>query len=142
MPKQRADRRADYAAIRGKRKFYQTLIAELAAFAESEFELNKIAGGSNETIRAQLECVWNQTGKKPKQLEDALEAPPLAAHIWQWFISLNNGRGSNGMESARITPDQVKGWMWFNGIPSLELWERKAIAALDNVWFAAQRNAK
>lgn len=42
----------------------------------------------------------------------------------------------------RITPDQVKDWMWFNGVPALELWERKAIAALDAEWFAAQRKAK
>lgn len=46
------------------------------------------------------------------------------------------------MESARITPDQVKGWMWFNGIETLELWEKRAIASLDDVWFAAQRKAK
>lgn len=46
------------------------------------------------------------------------------------------------MEAARITPDQVKGWMWFNGIATLELWEKRAIAALDNVWFAAQRKSK
>lgn len=46
------------------------------------------------------------------------------------------------MESSRITPDQVKGWMWFNGVPSLELWERKAINAIDSAWFAHQRKGK
>jgi len=46
------------------------------------------------------------------------------------------------MEAGRITAGDVKNWMWFNGIASLELWERQAIAALDNCWFASQRKTK
>jgi hypothetical protein len=78
------------------------------------------------------------TGRKPQQLQDAVECPPLAGHVWGWFIGLNNERGNNGMSASRITADNVKSWMWFNGIERLELWERKAITALDDVWMRHQ----
>ena len=141
MPEQRSDCRASYTAVRGKRKFYQALIADLAAFAASEFELNALQEDGT-PLRAHLESLWRNSGEQPKQLAEAPALPALAAHVWGWFIELDKGRGNNGMEAARITPDQVTGWMWFNGVLSLELWERKAIAALDNVWFAAQRKVK
>ena len=82
-----------------------------------------------------------QTGKRPQQLEDCPDLPPLAAHIWGWFIGLCNERGNNGMSASRITAENVKSWMWFNGVTSLELWERRAISALDTCWMIAQNDA-
>jgi hypothetical protein len=86
--------------------------------------------------------VWRQTGKQPKQLAEAVTVPELATHVWGWFCQLHNERGSNGMEQNKITADRVKDWCWFNGVVSLELWERQAIRALDNCWFMLQRKAK
>jgi hypothetical protein len=85
-----------------------------------------------------LNSEWRQSGKKPQQLEDAPELPEHAAHLWSQFLQLHNSRGNNGMEANRITADKVKDWMWFNGLSSLELWEKKAIHALDNCWFESR----
>jgi len=93
-------------------------------------------------LRAHLESLWRSSGKKPQQLEDAPPLPEHGAHVWGWFVQLHNGLGSNGMEQSKITAHDVKDWMWFNGIASLELWERQAIADLDNCWFASQRKTK
>lgn len=65
----------------------------------------------------------------------------MAAHIWGWFCELHQERGSNGMEAGRITSTMMKDWCWASG-NTLDLWERKAIRAVDIVWFASQRNDK
>lgn len=70
----------------------------------------------------------------PQQLQNVPELPPPAAHLWAWFISISNERGNNGMSALKITADNVKSWMWFNGVNEIEPWERRAISALDNVW--------
>jgi hypothetical protein len=100
--------------------------------------LNALADGTKETLRAQLECAWRQTGRQPRQLAEAATIPVHGAHVWDWFIQLHNGRGSNGMEASKITAHDVKNWMWFNGIPSLELWEKRAISELDNAYFMSK----
>lgn len=45
------------------------------------------------------------------------------------------------MSPSRITAENVKNWMWFNGVRSLELWEKKAISSLDTCWMLAQNDA-
>ena len=45
------------------------------------------------------------------------------------------------MSASRISAENVKSWMWFNGIRSLESWERRAISALDTCWMNAQGDA-
>lgn len=64
----------------------------------------------------------------------------LAGHVWGWFLELHQERGSNGMEANRITSTAMKDWQWASG-NMLELWERKAIKAIDNAWFFAQKKA-
>ena len=46
------------------------------------------------------------------------------------------------MSASRITAENVKSWMWFNGVSSLELWERRAIVAMDDVWMRHQSEDK
>lgn len=89
------------------------------------------------SLRTHLNSRWRQSGKKPKLLEDALEAPPLAFHLWEWFLQLNEERGSNGMGPNRITAQLMKDWCWKTG-NVLELWERKAISRIDTKWMEAQ----
>lgn len=86
------------------------------------------------TLRHHLKIIWDKKGVMPQQLQDAPGLPPLAAHVWRWFVGLCNERGNNGMSVSRITSENIKSWMWFNGVDSIELWERKAIAAMDDVW--------
>ena len=59
--------------------------------------------------------------------------------MWGWFLSLNSERGNNGMSASRITAENVKSWMWYNGVESIELWERRAISKLDSLWMSHQQ---
>lgn len=72
-------------------------------------------------------------------LKSAPECPPLAAHVWGWFLELNSERGSNGMEAGRITSQMMRDWCWATG-NKLELWERKAIRRLDDVFMRSLKN--
>ena len=85
--------------------------------------------------------MWRQTGKQPQQLANVAALPAHAAHLWGWFISLNNERGNNEMGPSRITAQNVKDWMWFNGLNAIELWEKKALKEADNVWISLQKSA-
>ena len=42
------------------------------------------------------------------------------------------------MSDSRITARDVQSWSWFTGITP-ELWERRALRALDNAWMRAKR---
>lgn len=109
------------------------------AFVSGELKLSaKQQDGA--TLRDHLNSAWRQSGRKPQQLEDCPELPPLAAHLWGYFVGLCGERGNNGMAESRITAQNVKDWMWFNGVKHLELWEKKALRAADNVWMQQQNS--
>lgn len=111
------------------------------AFVGDELTLNE-PQADGATLRHHLQAVWSKTGEKPQQLVDAAECPRLAAHVYGWFASLNNERGNNGMSVLRITADDVKNWAWFNGLAAPELWERRAIAAMDDVWMRQHQETR
>ena len=85
------------------------------------------------TLRDHLNSLWRQSGVKPQQLEEAVDLHPLGAHVWICFAELNNERGSNGITADRITARQMIDWCWATG-STLELWERRAIRAIDAAW--------
>lgn len=70
-------------------------VNETIAFCKREFE-QAISGKTGSSIREQLENVWRQTGKKPKELEDLVELPSSMIEVWSWFITLHESRSSNG----------------------------------------------
>jgi hypothetical protein len=86
--------------------------------------------------------VWRLTGKKPQQLADAPELPASVVAVWQYFLSVNaeRGNGMNGPE--KLTAQNLRDWMWLNGVPHLELWERRALMAVDRLWLAQQNKPK
>jgi len=104
-------------------------------------ELSVIVDGTAESLRAQLESVWRQTGKQPRQLAELPELPPLAKHLWVWFVDMNNSEREVGMDVSRITASSMIAWQWATG-NTLELWERKALRAIDAAWIAMQRKSK
>jgi hypothetical protein len=92
------------------------------------------------SLREHYNSVWRQTGKQPAALASAPELPVDGVHVWDLFLRLHNERGSNGMEANRITAKDVIDWCWFNGVESIDLWERKAIRALDMTYFRTRDN--
>lgn len=97
-------------------------------FARQEF---KLGSGSN-SIRDQLNLVWKNTGKKPKELEELLDLPESTIHIWNWFIDLSNSRSSNGFGANPLSYSEI--WSYFNLMQiTPDEWEVKLIKALDNI---------
>lgn len=78
--------------------------------------------------------VWRQTGEEPEALRDAVQLPELTTYLWNWFCEMHLQRESGGMGPGRITSQTMIDWSWETG-NTLDLWERKAIRAIDNVWF-------
>jgi len=107
-------------------------------YARAEAELSAIVEGTKETLRMQLENVYRQTGKKPRQLIDAPELPECGRYLWMWFVDMNNSEREVSMTVSRITASSMIAWQWATG-NILALWERKALRAIDAVWIEAQR---
>ena len=77
---------------------------------------------------------WKLSGVKPKELADAPEFPVCGMQVWTYFVDLCRERVD---AKSRITASAVRDWCWVTGI-ELELWERKAIRALDITWVNAR----
>ena len=104
----------------------------MVAFAVSEKALcAREEDGS--TIRDHLNSLWRQSGIEPEQLRNAPQLPALGAHVWAYFCQLNLERGMHAMGPARITSRDMVDWCESTGT-TLDLWERAAIRAIDNVW--------
>ena len=99
-------------------------------YALLEFSLNELQG-DNKPLREHLNNIWRQTGRKPPKLEDS-PLPPLAKHVWEYFVDLHNERMSINPKSM-ITSTHMRDWCWLNEV-ELELWERLAIKKLDAAW--------
>lgn len=104
----------------------------MVAFVESEIKLNQ-PQGDKATLRHHLTVVWEKTGKQPQQLIDAKPLPQAGAHLWRWFMDMNAMRNNNGVTESLLSARDLIDWCWFSG-QSLELWERRAIRAMDIAW--------
>lgn len=62
--------------------------------------------------------------------------PPLGDYLWRWFAELSALRQSTGMGPSRLTRAEIHAWEADEG-HALELWERRAIIAIDAAWFAS-----
>ena len=69
----------------------------------------------------------------PQQLLDAPDCPPLAKHVWGYFLELSQTRTSSGFGASRLTRQEIHTWEIDEGI-SLDRWERQAIMRLDAVY--------
>lgn len=87
-------------------------------------------------MRDQLNSVWRQTGKKPKELDELLELPQSCLSVWKWFIDLHNARGSNGFGINPITYTEIKSYFDLIDLQPEE-WEVTLIKLLDNEALAA-----
>ena len=87
---------------------------------------------SGSTVRQQLESVWRQTGKKPKELEEVVSLPESCYKVWKIFIELNNKRSSNGFGVNPISYQEMHAYCQLHGT-ELELWEITVINKFDSV---------
>lgn len=83
--------------------------------------------------------VERQTGRKPQQLQDAVDLPQDTAYLWAYFIELHSYRESNGFSLSRITPRNIKDWCWLTG-NELDFWEKRAIMMIDNVFLNSKND--
>ncbi len=88
------------------------------------------------TRRAHLESAERQTGPRPVDL-DGPELPADGSHIWQWFLELSAGRGSNGFGPDPISWLDLLAWMALTGTITRPA-EIDAIMALDRAWLVAR----
>jgi hypothetical protein len=56
--------------------------------------------------------------------------PPLAAHLWRWWLELCETRGGTGFGPAPLTRHDLHAWEADEG-RAIEPWERRAIFRLD-----------
>lgn len=74
--------------------------------------------------------VWNQTGIKPKELEELLELQREQYEIWGWFMELNEARSSSGFGLNPITYSDIDAYFRLQNIIP-EKWEIDTIKRLD-----------
>ncbi|MGE4043588.1 MAG: hypothetical protein AB7F35_01950 [Acetobacteraceae bacterium] len=88
------------------------------------------------TRRAHLESVERQTGRRPAEL-DGPELPADGAHLWEWFLELCAGRGSNGFGPNPISWLDLLAWTTLTGTITRPA-EIEAIMTLDRSWISQQ----
>jgi hypothetical protein len=111
------------------------IAADFAEFAAAQFELSAVQD-DGEPLREHLMAAWRQTGKMPKQLEDA---PPLPDHceaIWRTFLELHAGRGNTGFGPARLAYNDFDGYQRVTG-QRLSAWEIAMIRSADSAYLAS-----
>lgn len=83
------------------------------------------------TLRDQLESVWRQTGRKPKELENLIQLPESCYQVWKWFLELNAARTGSGFGVNPITYTEIHCYMTLMQITPEE-WEISLIRRFDN----------
>jgi hypothetical protein len=104
----------------------------LLAFAESEFRLST-PQEDGATLRDHLKSIHRQTRIMPEELMQP-DLPDAAAHLWGYFAELSQDR-MTPIGPQRITPAMLRDFQWMHGV-QLDLWERRALRAIDQAFFA------
>lgn len=69
-------------------------------------------------------------------LDNAPPMPPLAAHLWEWWLELAETRTSSGFGPNPITRHDVHAWEADEN-RRLRSWERRLIFRIDALWRAS-----
>lgn len=127
--------------IRFRRKLHCLIIfdpeeiEQAIEFSKQEFKFNtKSKDGF--TLRQQLESVWRQIGKKPKELENLITLPESCYFVWKCFSDLHNARSSNGYSLNPINYTEIKSYFYLIDIVPEE-WEVSLIRRFDNEFLIA-----
>jgi YbbR domain-containing protein len=74
--------------------------------------------------------VWQQTGVKPKELENLVELKQEYYEIWSWFTELNESRTSNGFGMNPISYSDIAAYFNLQQITPHK-WEVDTLRRLD-----------
>lgn len=85
--------------------FFREHVTELEAYAEAQFDLNRIPEGSKSTKRAQLQQVEKSTGRKMPALH--MELPPAFGYVWITYLEVSRGNP--------LTYTEIKAWCDLTG---------------------------
>lgn len=96
-------------------------------------------GADGVTLRAKLEHIAATTKRRPAALDTA-EIPPQAAHVFGWFLELNQGRKSNGFGLDPLGWGDIRDWSDLTATP-LRPHEVRLLKRLDTT-FLNVMNAK
>lgn len=79
--------------------------------------------------------VWQQTGEKPKELDNLKELPTACYPAWKAFIQLHNSRSSSGFGINPIPYSEIAA---YSAVMKEELddWEVNLIKEFDSVALA------
>ncbi len=83
------------------------------AAAEHVFRMSR-RGEDGVPLRAKLEKVRQNRGTRVAEL-DGPEIPKPLAHVWTWFLELDQSRTSNGMGPNPITFPDIQAWAEMTG---------------------------
>lgn len=106
-----------------------TSINELVAYCKQEFN-SAVSGSTGSSIRDQLMSAWEQSGVKPKELENLFELKKEHYELWSWFMELNESRTSNGFGMNPISYSDIAAYFSLQGIVP-DKWEIDTLRRLD-----------
>ena len=101
------------------------------AFAEHQFELDKIVEGS--TVREHLEVAQRHSGRVPEMLANAPPLPDGCETLWRDFVHLRENAGGNGFGPNRIAYGEIDAYQRLGGF-RFEAWEIDAIRRTDTAF--------
>ena len=111
------------------------MIAGFVAFAEAQFELDKLVEGAS--VREHLTAVWERTGVKPSRLADAPALPDGMAALWRAYCELRNSCPSNGMGVSRIPFAEIDAFQRVTG-HDFAPWQVDALRRVDAAYVNAR----
>lgn len=84
-----------------------------------------------------MQKVFEQTGIKPKPLEDATQCPADMAYLWDYFLELDGGRSAGGFSVNPISYQDIDCWNRLTN-KNITANEVEIIKMIDNVFFQYQ----
>lgn len=93
-----------------------------------------------DNLRDHLIGRWKKTGEQPALLRDAPEIPDHAAHVWQWFWSLNRRRSGSGFGGNPIGYYELRAMAALSCL-YMRIWEVTAIMHMDDAYMAVMTDA-
>lgn len=83
-------------------------------------------------MREHLAQVWKTTGKKPKQLVEAIQPPAEVIYLWNWYRDMAAG-------SDKLTYTEILSWSQLYNIKLLAI-EVDALKNLDLIYWSTFNN--
>lgn len=101
-----------------------------------EFALrSRLPDGS--TQRDHINSYFRQTHEWPAGWKPII-CPESTAYLWEYWISMDTRRTSNGFGPNPVTDAEVESWARRHGV-QLNLWENMALDAIEFAYFVSKQ---